>query len=103
MKQESGTYVFMTLDKIGQERLLVFGIVAVNEGRMLARLVQEVQNEFSEAERTDSLGHQRVDCQVLMQEQRSTAVLVNMLVNRTEVNSIVAAASPTESGINPKR
>ena len=56
MKQESGTYVFMTLDKTSQERLLIFGIMAAtetaNEGRMHAgRMVQEM-DELSEAERT---------------------------------------------------
>ena len=57
MKQESGTYVFMTLDKSSQERLLVFGIMAAtetaNEGVMHAgRMVQEMKDELSEAERT---------------------------------------------------
>ena len=57
MKQESGTYVFMTLDKTSQERLLVFGIMAAtetaNEGRMHAgRMVQEMKDELSEAEGT---------------------------------------------------
>ena len=57
MKQESGTYVFMTLDKTSQERLLFFGIMAAtetaNEGRMHAgRMVQEMKDELSEAERT---------------------------------------------------
>ena len=40
MKQEILTYVFMTLDKTSQERLLVFGIMAAigtaNEGKMHA-------------------------------------------------------------------
>ena len=57
MKQESGAYVFMTLDKTCQERLLVFGITAAtetaNDGRMHAgRIVQEMKDELSEAERT---------------------------------------------------
>ena len=48
MKQESGTYVFKTLDRTSQERLLVFGIMATtetaNEGRMHAgRMVQEIR------------------------------------------------------------
>ena len=49
--------MFMTLDKTSQERLLVFGIMAAteaaNEGRMPAgRMVQEMKDELSEAERT---------------------------------------------------
>ena len=60
-------HVFMTLDKTSQERLLVFGVMVAtetaNEGRMHAgRMVQEMKDELSEAERP--LGHQRVDCQV---------------------------------------
>ena len=57
MKQESGTYVFITLDKTSQEQLLFFGIMAAtetaNEGRMHAgRMVQVMKDELSEAERT---------------------------------------------------
>ena len=49
--------MFMTLDKTSQERLLVFGFMAAtetaNEGRMHAgRMVQEMKDELSEAERT---------------------------------------------------
>ena len=58
MKQESGTYVFMTLDKTSQERLLVFGIIAAtetaNEGRMHAgRMVQKMKDELSDATSVD--------------------------------------------------
>ena len=76
MRQESGTNVFMTLDKTSQERLLVLGIMAAtetaNEGKMHAgRMVQEMKSELSEAERT-LLGHQRVDRQVQETEESVT-------------------------------
>jgi len=65
MEQESGTYMFMALDKTGQERLLIFGTVAgtkaANGGRMHAeRMVQEmVQEKLRDAgspARSDSRG-----------------------------------------------
>ena len=55
--KESGTYMFMGLDKPGQERLLFFGIVTAtktaSEGRVHAkRMVQEMKDEFPEPQKT---------------------------------------------------
>ena len=67
MKQESGTHVFMMLDKTSQERLLVFGIMAATEtanGQDARRPNGAGDEGRALRGREDPLGHQRVDCQV---------------------------------------